>query len=188
MVFANSQIKNETRSSSLLSQFKILTNGRLLLAFLMTALGYGGTFVAFTYLSPILQKITGLSDSMINIVLVIYGIAIALGNLVGGKVANKQPLKALFWMFILQAIVLIIFTFTANDPVLGIITTFGGHPVCCAAGMAALNVLLEEKIIDSVEGKEQLFKSLLVHEKIKAVRSFGLWIAVEFGSFEINKK
>jgi len=76
----------------------------------------------------------------------------------------------------------------SDSPVLGHITTFGGHPVCCAAGMAAMKVMLEEKIIDTVREKEQLFKSLLVHQKIRAVRSFGLWIAVEFETFEINKK
>lgn len=76
----------------------------------------------------------------------------------------------------------------ADNPVLGHITTFGGHPVCCAAGMAACKVLLDEKIIDSVKRKEELFKSLLIHPKIKTIRSFGLWMAVEFDSFETNKK
>jgi acetylornithine/N-succinyldiaminopimelate aminotransferase len=78
-------------------------------------------------------------------------------------------------------------TFSAN-PVLGHITTFGGHPVCCAAGMAAMQALLEEGWMDTVKEKEKLFKSLLIHPKIKAVRSFGLWMAVEFDSFETNKK
>lgn len=75
-----------------------------------------------------------------------------------------------------------------HHPVLGHINTFGGHPVCCAAGLAAFNVLFEEKLIDSVSGKEKLFISLLHHPRIKAVRSCGLMIAVEFDSFEMNKK
>ena len=74
-----------------------------------------------------------------------------------------------------------------NNPVLGHITTFGGHPVCCAAGMAAMNVLLQDDMMDGVAQKEALFKSLLVHDKIKEVRSFGLWLAVEFDSVETNK-
>lgn len=76
----------------------------------------------------------------------------------------------------------------SHDPALGHITTFGGHPVSCAAGLAALNILHNEKIIDEVATKERLFKSLLVHQKIRAVRSCGLWMAVEFESFEKNKK
>ncbi len=77
--------------------------------------------------------------------------------------------------------------FTEN-PVLGHITTFGGHPVCCAAGMAGMKALLEEGWIETVKAKEQLFLSSLKHKKIKVVRSFGLWMAVEFDSFETCKK
>lgn len=76
----------------------------------------------------------------------------------------------------------------ADNPVLGHITTFGGHPVCCAAGLAAMKALLDEQVIETVKQKEQLFLSLLKHPSIKAVRSCGLWLAVEFESFEINKK
>ena len=75
-----------------------------------------------------------------------------------------------------------------NNPVLGHITTFGGHPLCCAAGKAALEALLEERMIDEVKEKETLFLSLLHHPAIKSVSSFGLWIAIEFENFEANKK
>jgi len=72
-----------------------------------------------------------------------------------------------------------------SNPVLGHITTFGGHPVCCAAGMAAFQVLLDEKLIDSVQNKEQLFRQHLKHPVIKAVRSKGLLIAIELESNEM---
>ncbi|HEX8515812.1 MAG TPA: aspartate aminotransferase family protein [Bacteroidia bacterium] len=75
-----------------------------------------------------------------------------------------------------------------NNPVLGHITTFGGHPVCCAAGLAALNVLVAENLIPEVAKKEQLFRSLLVHPQIKALRGKGLLLAAEFESFEQNKR
>jgi acetylornithine/N-succinyldiaminopimelate aminotransferase len=71
-----------------------------------------------------------------------------------------------------------------GNPVLGHITTFGGHPVCCAAGMAAMHALLDETMIASVAEKEQLFRSLLVHPAINAVRSKGLLMAVELESAE----
>jgi acetylornithine/N-succinyldiaminopimelate aminotransferase len=76
----------------------------------------------------------------------------------------------------------------SHNPVLGHINTFGGHPVCCAAGMAAFKVLLEEKLIDGVKAKEQLFISLLQHSKIQKVNSCGLMLAVYFESFKMNKK
>jgi acetylornithine/N-succinyldiaminopimelate aminotransferase len=75
-----------------------------------------------------------------------------------------------------------------NNPVLGHITTFGGHPVCCAAGMAAMNALLQEEMVENVKTREELFRSLLVHPRIKSIRSCGLWMALEFDSFETNKK
>jgi len=76
----------------------------------------------------------------------------------------------------------------ADEPPLGHITTFGGHPVCCAAGMAAMHVLLDDGMMHQVNRKEELFRSLLVHPEIKSIRSFGLWLAVEFDSFQANKK
>ncbi|NCU04820.1 MAG: aspartate aminotransferase family protein [Chitinophagaceae bacterium] len=75
-----------------------------------------------------------------------------------------------------------------ENPVLGHITTFGGHPVCCAAGMAAMKVLLDEELVKGVADKETLFRSLLQHPKIEAVRSRGLMMALVFDSFETNKK
>ncbi|MDW3210939.1 MAG: aspartate aminotransferase family protein [Reichenbachiella sp.] len=71
-----------------------------------------------------------------------------------------------------------------HDPILGHITTFGGHPVSAAASLATIKVLQEEKFIASVAEKAELFLSLLKHSKIKEVRSKGLMMAVEFESFE----
>ncbi|WP_442787233.1 MFS transporter [Flavobacterium suncheonense] len=157
-ILVPNHIKNEDKVS-LKDQFKVITNGRLLLAFLMTALGYGGTFVAFTYLSPILQKITGFSEAMVSMVLVVYGIAIALGNLIGGKVANKNPLKALLWMFVLQAIALLIFTYTAGNPVLGMITLFvmGALSFSNVPGLQLYVVQLAEKHLPGTEDVASAF-------------------------------
>lgn len=74
-----------------------------------------------------------------------------------------------------------------NNPVLGHITTFGGHPVSCAAGMAAMQVLLRSNWIEEVKEKEKLLLSRLQHPKIKTITSAGLWVALGFDSFETNK-
>jgi acetylornithine/N-succinyldiaminopimelate aminotransferase len=116
-------------------------------------------------------KLWGFENFEIIPDVLILGKALGGGLPLGAFIADKKLMDA----------------FTEN-PVLGHITTFGGHPVCCAAGMAAMRVLLEEKIIDSIKAKEELFKSLLAHKKITKIRSFGLWIAIEFDSFETNKK
>jgi acetylornithine/N-succinyldiaminopimelate aminotransferase len=72
-----------------------------------------------------------------------------------------------------------------DDPVLGHITTFGGHPVSCAAGLATMKTLLSNpELITGVRAKEALFHELLVHPKIRQVRSAGLWMAVELDDFD----
>jgi acetylornithine/N-succinyldiaminopimelate aminotransferase len=75
-----------------------------------------------------------------------------------------------------------------HQPILGHITTFGGHPVCCAAGKAAMEVLLEEDLIKQVHEKEILFRTLLQHPLILSIRSRGLMMALEFESFDRCKK
>lgn len=78
-------------------------------------------------------------------------------------------------------------SFTHN-PVLGHITTFGGNAVCAAAALAGIRVIEDEKLLEKVEAKSALFQKKLLHPKIKSVRAVGLLIAVEFDSFETNKK
>ncbi|SFA56026.1 Acetylornithine/succinyldiaminopimelate/putrescine aminotransferase [Pedobacter suwonensis] len=76
----------------------------------------------------------------------------------------------------------------SHTPILGHMTTFGGHPVCCAAGLATLRTLVDDHIVEEVEEKGQLFKQLLKHPAIKEIRGKGLMLAVEFENFELNKK
>ena len=90
------------------------------------------------------------------------------GMPLGGVAANRNILNS----------------FTHN-PCLGHITTFGGHPVCCAAGLAALNYLVDNKIVESVEAKGAKFEALVSqHAKVLEIRRSGLLIAVELGRAE----
>ena len=75
-----------------------------------------------------------------------------------------------------------------SNPVLGHITTFGGHPVCCAAGHAALEFLLDEQLMQEMPAKLSIFKDLLVHPMILEFRSAGFLMALDFGSWDKNKK
>lgn len=168
-ILVPNNLANE-KAASLKTQLKVITNKRLVLGFLMTALGYGGTFVAFTYLSPILQEITGLSESVVNIVLLLYGVAIAIGNIVGGKVANKNPLKALLWMFALQALVLLLFTFTVQYTVLAMITLFimGALSFANVPGLQLYVVQTAEKHLPGTEDVASAFN----------IASFNIGIAI----------
>lgn len=103
--------------------------------------------------------------------ILLLGKALGGGMPLGAFVASKQMMDS----------------FTLN-PVLGHITTFGGHPVCCAAGLAALEYLLDEELISQVRKKELLFTELLHHPMIKGFRSAGLLMAIDLGSWDLNKK
>lgn len=130
-------------------QYKLVTNGRLLLVFTITALGYGGTFVVFTYLTPILQDITGYSEGAVAIILLIYGLAIAIGNMAGGKLSNHNPIRALVYMFIVQAVILFILLFTAPFKTAGLITIFlmGLLAFMNVPGLQVYVVMLAERFV-----------------------------------------
>lgn len=74
-----------------------------------------------------------------------------------------------------------------DNPLLGHITTFGGHPVSAVASLATIKVIQEEKLLEKVEQKANLIKKLLVHPKIKGIRNKGLMMAIQFESFEVLK-
>ncbi|AZV45595.1 MFS transporter [Peribacillus asahii] len=137
------------KRTTLQDQFKLVTNGRLLLMFIITALGYGGTFVVFTYLSPLLQTITGFKEGTVAVILFIYGIAIAIGNMVGGKLSNQNPIKALFYMFIVQAVILFILMFTAPFKIAGLMTIFlmGLMAFMNVPGLQVYVVMLAERFV-----------------------------------------
>ena len=134
------------------------TGTLLVLDEIQSAFGRNGTLFAF---------------EQFNIVpdILLLGKALGGGMPLGAFVADKKVMDSL-----------------THNPVLGHINTFGGHPVSCAAGLAALHVLLNENLLAAISLKEQLFLSLLIHPAIIAVRSRGLMLAVEFESFDINKK
>jgi DHA1 family inner membrane transport protein len=96
-------------ASTIREQLSVLTNKPLLLVYAKTALGYGGAFTAFTFLAPILQQISGFSAGAVSLILLVYGVSVAIGNIWGGKLADKMgPLPAL--------------NFTAPHPVLAVLT------------------------------------------------------------------
>lgn len=101
----------------------------------------------------------------------LLGKALGGGMPMGAFIADKKIMYAL-----------------TDNPVLGHMTTFGGHPVCCAAGMAALEVLLDGNYIDLVREKEMLMHKYLQHSQILEFRTAGLWGAMVFATPEIAQK
>ncbi len=137
------------------AQIKVLTHPRLLLVYLITTLGYGGTFITFTYLAPILEGVTGFESSMISIIMLVYGVSVAFGNITGGKLADKfGPVKALQLVFTGLALVLFTFSLTAYNPVAAVLTilVWGAFAFGNVPGLQVYVVSLAEKYVpDAVD-------------------------------------
>ncbi|AJG19691.1 MFS transporter [Cupriavidus basilensis] len=109
--------------ASLLQQAKVLAEPRLLLVYAKTAIGYGGSFIPFTFLAPILQDVSGFSAGAVGLVMLVYGVSVAAGNIWGGRLADRHgPIAALKIVFLLLSIVLFALTFTAPHRWLVVLT------------------------------------------------------------------
>ncbi|EMH4164329.1 MFS transporter [Pluralibacter gergoviae] len=102
-------------TTSLREQVRVLTNSRLMMIYAITALGYGGVFTAFTFLAPMMQTLAGFTPGAVSAILLGYGISVAVGNMWGGRLADKHgAVPALTFIFAALAILLIIFQFTST--------------------------------------------------------------------------
>lgn len=111
--------------AKLSAQLKVLTQPRLLLVYGITAVGYGGTFIAFTFLAPILQQVSGFQAGSVAGIMLVYGVSVTIGNIWGGKLADSMgPVRALNIIFAALALVLFVFTFTANSQIGALLTVF----------------------------------------------------------------
>ncbi len=138
----------QAKPTNLAAQVKVLTHPRLLLVYAITAIGYGGTFIAFTYLAPILNEVTGFESSSVGLILLVYGISVAVGNIWGGKMAdNFGPIKALTIIFSGLAGILIVLNFTAYNPIAAVITilVWGAFAFGNVPGLQVYIVKLAEK-------------------------------------------
>ena len=121
-IFVPNNIRH-TPPASLLQQVKVLGEPRLLLVYAKTAIGYGGSFIPFTFLAPILTDISGFSQGAVGGVMLVYGVSVAAGNIWGGRLADRMgPIPALKIIFGLLALVLLALSFTAHYKWLALLT------------------------------------------------------------------
>lgn len=136
------------RPAGLLEQAKVLAQPRLLLVYAMTALGYGGSFVAFTFLAPMLQERAGFEAGSVGLVMLVYGVSVAVGNLWGGRLADRRgPVAALSLIFALLAAVLLLLNFSAASKPLMLLTVllWGAVAFGNVAGLQVYVVQLAER-------------------------------------------
>lgn len=122
MILIPKEIPNRV-VSGLKEQLQVLTHPRLLLIYLITALGYGGVFTAFTFLAPMMQDLAGFSASSVSWILLGYGIAVAIGNIWGGKLADRKgAVPALTFIFAALALLLLLLQFTVHSSLPALLT------------------------------------------------------------------
>lgn len=122
VILVPSNIKNQG-SAGVREQMKVLTHPRLLLIYAITALGYGGVFTTFTFLAPMMQELAGFSAPTVSWILLAYGVAVAVGNIWGGKLADRHgAVRALSFIFAALAVLLLVFQFTASHSIAALLT------------------------------------------------------------------
>ncbi|MGB7803722.1 MFS transporter [Buttiauxella sp.] len=109
--------------ASMRDQVKVMAHPRLLIIYAITALGYGGVFTAFTFLAPMMQDLAGYSPAAVSWILLGYGVSVAIGNILGGKLADRHgAVPALKFIFAALAVLLLIFQFTASSHIGALVT------------------------------------------------------------------
>lgn len=134
-------------AGTLTEQIKALGSGRLLIAYGMNFCAWGGTFVAFAYLPSILADITGFGPNGVAWMLALYGVSVIVGNFLGGRISDKAVVRGLALMLGAQAVVLLIFTFTASSMFGSILTlsVLGALMFCNVPGLALYVVQLAQR-------------------------------------------
>lgn len=137
----------------LLNQLRVLKNGPIVLVLTTTALAFAGTFCAFTYLANLLEEVTHFSSDSISLLLLVYGAAIALGNVIGGKVADRKPARALVLMFLLLSIILLLLSLviTAKLPTIAVLFMMGILAFCNVPALQLYIVQLAERHLPGTE-------------------------------------
>ena len=105
-------------------EVRVLKEPQVWLALAMTVLGFGGVFIVFTYITPILEQLGGFSPRSVTLILVLFGAGLTIGNTLGGKLADRALMPSLMGILAALAVVMVIFARTSHSPVLSAVTVF----------------------------------------------------------------
>ncbi|CAM2914606.1 MFS transporter [Paenibacillus sediminis] len=117
------QIKQD-KPSSVIRQIIALVQPKLLLYLLIGALGNASLFTVFTYITPMLEQVTGFAEHSVTWILVLFGCGVTIGNIVGGKLADWKLMPSILGLYLGICVILTIFTFTVHNPIAAVLTIF----------------------------------------------------------------
>ncbi|SIQ49874.1 MFS transporter [Solilutibacter tolerans] len=170
--------RDRTQATSLREEMKVLSRPQVLLGLAMTVLGYAGVFAVFTYIQPILTQISGFSDAAVSPILLVFGVGFFIGNLLGGRLADKRLVPALLGTLLLLSIVLATMTFAMHYTWSAILFT----GLLGAAAFATV-APLQMRVLQKAEGAGQNMASSLNIAAFNLGNAIGAWLgAIVIGS------
>jgi DHA1 family inner membrane transport protein len=116
--------KHDTAPAGLAHEVRVLKDPHVWMALAMTIVGFGGVFVVFTYIAPILEQVSGFSPRGVTLILVLFGVGLTIGNTAGGKLADRALMPSLIGILLALAVVMVIFTRTSHSQVAAAVTIF----------------------------------------------------------------
>ena len=163
--------ERDTVETSMRDELAVLARPQVLLGLLMTVLGYAGVFVVFTYIQPVLTQLTGLSAAAVSPVLLVFGAGLAAGNLLGGRLADKGPMRAVLVTLAALAAVLGAMQFVIHTPVAAI-------AFVAVLGIAAFATVspLQLRVLEKASGAGQNLASSLNIAAFNLGNALGAWV------------
>ncbi|RZI69480.1 MAG: MFS transporter [Variovorax sp.] len=156
---------------ALREELAVLRSPQVLLGLAMTVVGYAGVFVVFTYVQPLLNRLTGLSDGAVSAVLLLFGGGMAVGNLLGGRLADRGVMRAAIWTLAALALVLASLQFAIGHVVPAVVF-FGVLGVASFATVAPLQM----RVLDKASGAGQNLASSLNIAAFNLGNAVGAWV------------
>ncbi|WP_204745217.1 MFS transporter [Glycomyces paridis] len=157
-------------ATSAADEIRAIRSKRVLLPLVTGAVGFGGMFAAYTYLTPILEEVTGLNAVAIAITLAVFGIGLTAGNVLGGQIADRAPIQGLFAAFTLIAAVLLMMFFSMSNPVLAI-----GGVFLMATSSSLVGPIMQRLLLDGAHEAPSLASSLH-HAAFNLANANGAWL------------
>jgi DHA1 family inner membrane transport protein len=147
--------RHDAGPSGLGHEVRVLKEPQVWLALAMTVLGFGGVFVVFTYIAPILEQVGGFSPRGVTLVLVLFGVGLTIGNTIGGKLADRSLMPSLMGILIALAIVMAVFATTSHSQTGTIVTIF-------VWGIAAFATVppLQTRVVEKAKAAPNLASTL----------------------------
>uniref|UniRef100_C5CNQ3 Major facilitator superfamily MFS_1 n=1 Tax=Variovorax paradoxus (strain S110) TaxID=543728 RepID=C5CNQ3_VARPS len=165
------RVKGEAKTAPLREELAVLARPQVLLGLAMTVLGYAGVFVVFTYIQPLLTQVTGLSESAVSPILLVFGGGLAVGNILGGRLADRSTMPAVLGTLMALAAVLGAMQFTIGTPFAAVVFV-GLLGIASFATVAPMQL----RVLEKASGAGQNLASSLNIAAFNLGNALGAWV------------